>query len=675
MKIVVEEQGARSVVRLADNAVGVGRALDNEIRLASAKVSRHHCRIERDGDGWVVVDLGSANGLVVNGTRTRRSRLVAGDELVLGGARLSLVPDEGEGAFASRDEIGLRTALGEPSEAEERLARLTELVRATGSGRNSLEVQRELLDAGLELLGAERGFLLQAGPPNEPPRVVLARLFDGSDVPVPSLRVSQGIAQLVLRKGEPILSVDARRDERFGEMSSVEDLRLRSVLCVPISAPDGDGPPRGALLFDNRMQSSHFDALGLRLAGLLAELVGLVLVEADRRERVAGRDAEVAALRSQVTALEEELGRAPGPDGRPEATAPRRFPGLVGRAPAMLKLYEQLERVIACELPVLIHGESGTGKELIARAVHNLGPRAKQPFVSENCAALPDSLLESELFGHVRGAFTGADRAKKGLCELASGGTLFLDEIGDMSAEMQKKLLRVLQEGVVRPVGGDQNIEVDLRLVAASHRNLVDLVQRGLFREDLYYRVNVLELTVPPLRERREDVPLLARELLARAARETGRPRPLLSHDVLEVLCLYDWPGNVRELENEMRRMVVLAGDRVRVEQLSQAIRERHPGPKEQAAVDTAAFETAAAAAATVAAVDGDLRGAVAEFERRAIVDALERHAGNKSRAAVELGITRFALQRKLEKYGLVAPGDTDGEPATGDESADGADA
>jgi len=661
VKIVVEEQGARSVVRLARGAVRVGRAIDNEIRLASAKVSRHHCRIEREDDGWVVVDLGSANGLLVNGTRTRRARLAAGDELVLGGARLSLVPDDGEGSLGTRDEVGLRTALGEPSEGEERLARLAELVRHLRTERESAAVLRDLVDAGLELLGAERGFLLEAAPGGDPPTATVARLFDGSDLAIPSVRVSQGIAQLVLRTAEPILSVDARRDERFGTMGSVEDLRLRSVLCVPIPGSDDNTPPRGALLFDNRMQASHFDALGLRLASLIAELVALALLERGRRERAERAAADLEALRSQVRALEEDLGRNASAGAESDGSAgTMRFPGIAGRAPAMARLFEQLERVVTCDLPVLIHGESGTGKELIARAVHQCGARAKQPFISENCAALPDSLLESELFGHARGAFTGADRAKKGLIEQASGGTLFLDEIGDMSPEMQKKLLRVLQERVVRPLGSDQTIDVDVRLVAASHRDLEDMVRRGLFREDLYYRVNVLELSIPPLRERREDVPVLARELLTRAARETGRTRPLLPADVLEALSLYDWPGNVRELENEMRRLVVLASDTVRVDQLSVAIRERRPGPREALELADATADRAAAFA-----LEGDLRGAVADFERRAILDALERHLGNKSRAAAELGITRFALQRKLEKYGVASAAEADADDPT----------
>jgi two-component system response regulator HupR/HoxA len=273
----------------------------------------------------------------------------------------------------------------------------------------------------------------------------------------------------------------------------------------------------------------------------------------------------------------------------------------------------------------------------VARAIHTNGARRDKPFISENCAALPDSLLESELFGHARGAFTGADRAKKGLIEQADGGTLCLDEIGDMSPEMQKKLLRVLQEGELRPLGSDRRVEVDVRLVAASHRDLSAMVREGTFREDLFYRVNVLSLALPRLRDRRDDVPLLARELLARAAREMRRELPVLTHEVLATLAAYPWPGNVRELDNELRRALVATdGTSIRLEHLSPHVREGEP---------------AGEAPTELPAVGGDLRAAVAAFERRAILEALERHEGNKSRAAAELGISRFALQRKLDKH------------------------
>jgi len=257
----------------------------------------------------------------------------------------------------------------------------------------------------------------------------------------------------------------------------------------------------------------------------------------------------------------------------------------------------------------------------------------------------------------VRGAFTGAHRSKKGLLEQADGGTLFLDEIGDMSVEMQKKLLRVLQEGEFRSVGSDQRRTVNVRLIAASHRSLEDLVAKGEFREDLFYRVNVLTVDLPPLRERREDIPLLADTLLARAAREASRQVPILPHEVLAALVAHDWPGNVRELENEMRRLVVLAAEGVTLELLSSSVLERRSG------------HLARTSEGAPAEASGSIRDAVAELEQRSIQAALEAAGGNKSQAAKALGISRFALQRKLDKYGL----GKSKEPAGGAGAADSA--
>jgi transcriptional regulator with GAF, ATPase, and Fis domain len=294
------------------------------------------------------------------------------------------------------------------------------------------------------------------------------------------------------------------------------------------------------------------------------------------RNRLA--QSEFGRLLSEQAAICASVAREPmAAQARIERREPGRYDytAIVGASEGMRRVFQKLDRIIESDITVLIQGESGTGKELIARAIHFNGPRKSKPFVTENCAALPDSLLESELFGHVPGAFTGARRGKKGLFEQADGGTLFLDEIGDMSPEMQKKVLRVLQEGEFRPVGSEEKIKVDVRLIAASHQRLDEMVAAGAFREDLYYRVHVLTVDLPPLRERREDIPLLAEALLARAAREAGRAVPQLPREVLAALVAYDWPGNVRELENEMRRLVVLAADEVRLEHLSSAVLER----------------------------------------------------------------------------------------------------
>lgn len=239
---------------------------------------------------------------------------------------------------------------------------------------------------------------------------------------------------------------------------------------------------------------------------------------------------------------------------------------IIGDSPQMLAVFALLDRVAMSNIPVLIQGESGTGKELIAKAVHKNSPRRDKAFVTENCAAIPETLLESELFGYKRGAFTGADRERKGLFETAHKGTLFLDEVGDMSLNMQKKLLRALQDGEIRPVGGTAAVKVDVRIVAASNRLLRDMVKAQTFREDLFYRLNGVTIELPPLRERKVDIEPLARFFIARVAKEMGRAAPELGSAAIAALVQYRWPGNIRELENEVRRCLALLGDAMRIE-------------------------------------------------------------------------------------------------------------
>jgi transcriptional regulator with PAS, ATPase and Fis domain len=260
-------------------------------------------------------------------------------------------------------------------------------------------------------------------------------------------------------------------------------------------------------------------------------------------------------VRGQAGALHLASDLDEGPVAR------ERYPEIIGESPGILRVFRLMDRIADSMVPVLIQGESGTGKELVAAALHRISPRRDKPFVAENCAAIPETLLESELFGYKKGAFTGADRTKVGLFKVADGGTLFLDEIGDMSLSMQKKLLRVLQDGEVRPVGSNEVIHVDVRILSASNKNLKDMVRQKLYREDLFYRLNTITVTVPPLRDRAEDVPLLMEFFVERIAGEMGREPVPVSKEAMDALKRYRWPGNIRELENEVRRCMALLGD------------------------------------------------------------------------------------------------------------------
>ncbi len=335
---------------------------------------------------------------------------------------------------------------------------------------------------------------------------------------------------------------------------------------------------------------------------------------------------EISKREERISALNSQLGHRYSYDQ------------MIGKSKPMQDMYSLLDKIKNSESTVLVQGENGTGKELIARAIHYNSPRKDSQFVTVNCSAFNENLLDSELFGHVKGAFTGAIKDKKGLFEAADKGTLFLDEIGDMSPTMQVKLLRVLQEGTLLPVGGTQQIKVDVRVVAATNRDLKDMIEQGTFREDLYYRINVINLVVPSLRDRKEDIPVLIDHFLSTGCKEKGVALKQLAKRAMEKVFDYPWPGNVRELQNEVERLIVLSGDEVRVaaELLSARIREHGENSKVQGV-----------------RVAGKLKDALEELEKTMIKEGLKRTNWNKSRLAKELGISRAGLIMKVEKYGL----------------------
>jgi two-component system response regulator AtoC len=316
----------------------------------------------------------------------------------------------------------------------------------------------------------------------------------------------------------------------------------------------------------------------------------------------------------------------------------------VGRSPRMIEIYKLIGMVAGTRAPVLIRGETGTGKELVAGAIHEYGPWAAEPFVAINCTAMAESLLESELFGHVKGAFTGADRDRKGKFELAGSGTIFLDEIGDTSPAFQAKLLRVIQQKEFHPVGGEKARTTQARVIAATHRNLEELVRQGRFREDLYFRLRVVEMTIPPLRERRDDIPALAQHLLARINRELKKEVRVIPPRVMQMLAAHDWPGNVREMENAILRAAVLArGNALSAEDFDLA-------------------PSLAAADGGNDAAGPDPLGTLAEAQRRHVERVLAHTRGNKSRAARILGISRPRLDRLLAAYASGATDDEEGD-------------
>ncbi len=510
------------------------------------------------------------------------------------------------------------------------LRRILEINHRLSEARSTERVVEAALDAAIELCGAERGFVLLVERGEL--RVAAARNLDRERVGRSHLKFSRSIAERVIESGEPVTTIDAREDDRFASNESVHAMRLRSVACVPIRGPED---VLGAIYVDHRFERARFSSEDQPVLVAFADQVAIALRNARLHADLEARTRELEAEKKHV----EELARAQAAEiDRLEAKTRAQeqaltyrydYASLVGSSPAMQSVFAVLERVIDSTLSVLIQGESGTGKELVARAIHFNGLRKEGPFVAINCAAMPETLLESELFGYQRGAFSGAEQDREGLFVRARGGTLFLDELGETSAAMQAKLLRVLQDKLVRPIGARQDQSVDFRLVCATNRELSSEVEAGRFREDLYFRIAVVEVRLPPLRERIEDVPRLADVLLDRLAKEHGRAAPpRLSNAAVAALARHTWPGNVRELENVLGRALVMCeGDRIEARDLELAAAPRTRRP--QSRVD---FE---------------------REERETIRRALETARWNVSEACRALAMPRTSFYRKLARYGL----------------------
>jgi serine/threonine-protein kinase PknK len=432
-----------------------------------------------------------------------------------------------------------------------------------------------------------------------------------------------------MEERETIVATDAYA--QVGDLhASVHALRLRSVLAVPLVAR---GDVLGVVYLDDRVRRGAFGAAELGWVRLVASQAALAIADARdqallrravrRAERANARlAAELGMREAELVVMRAEL--AQGADTR------FRYDEIAGRSEPMRAMLRLVDRVTASDVPVLLSGESGTGKELVARAIHANGARSSRPFVSENCGSVPEPLLESTLFGHVRGAFTGASSTRAGLFDVADGGTLLLDEIGEMPLSMQTKLLRVLQNGEVRPVGGERVHNVDVRILGATHRDLEAMVAAGTFREDLFYRLNVVSIRVPALRERAADIPLLVMHFVEKHAE--GR-KVKVTRAAMDRLVAFPWPGNVRQLENEIRRAFVLADDRIDVAELSDEVSRGGPGAARSAGVG--------------------LKARVDALEAQLVKDALERTKGNQTRAAETLGISRFGLQKMMRRLGI----------------------
>jgi Nif-specific regulatory protein len=614
-------------IPLPEGEATIGRDPANVVAIIDPSVSRKHCLLRREEDGrFLIRDLDSRNGTLVNGAPVKEQWLRHGDEIATGDSLfLFLVEEENRPGSKSRvvfDDTHptAETRLIHPKEAvylqpdrllkelpatsqvSKNLNALLKISRVVHAIRDLEELQAQLLDLIFEVVPAGRGAILLSDGEGQDFNSMYARTRqDGEQL----VRVSRTVARKVMKENVAILGVDIASSGNFREVESLVASHVRSLVCVPLSVFQR---MIGCIYLDNTSVANRFHEDHLQL---MAGVAGISAVALDNARRLQWLEQENQRLTTEV----------------------RQDQSLVGEGARMKDIFQFLARAAPSDSTVLIDGESGTGKELVAKALHRNSPRANKPFVAINCGAIPETLLEDDLFGHEKGAFTGAATQKKGRIEIADGGVLFLDEIGDLAPSLQVKLLRVLQEREFERVGGTHPIKVNIRLIAATNRDLEDAVKKGEFRQDLYYRLAVVNVTMPPLRERREDIPMLTRHFVQKhAMRCRVKARPI-SREAMAALVNYEWPGNVRELENAVERALVMgSSDMVLLEDLPESLLEQRV-PEE--------------------INEGKYHASVKEHKKRLILDAVEQTRGNYVEAAGILGVHPNYLHRLIRNLQL----------------------
>ena len=604
---------------LAADRLAIGRDHANDVHLRDLATSRHHCAIETRDGRLLLRDLESRHGTFVNGVPVGERFLEHGDRVTVG-ASLFLIqirdetPEKESGAVLLDDgpwsaETTIRLAaasspflrLEEELPAEARTARdlqaLLRIANTLHEIRATAPLARRLVELALETVPAERAALLLLDPTGA---FFAASALDRQGGTEP-FTISRTLIERVVAERSAVLAGDALQGDGWEGVESVHAACLQSLLAAPLIGREGT---LGVLYLDTREVGAGFDKRHLEVVTAAAGIAAAALANIRHLE-----------------ALEEEKQRI---EGVLDA-------GMVGESAALRETQKLLARVAPTDSTVLLCGESGTGKELAARALHRGSPRAGKPFVAVNCATLSESLLQSALFGHERGAFTGAVERKIGKIEAAQGGTLFLDEVGEIPPALQAQLLRVLQEREFERIGSTRPIKADIRLIAATNRDLERMIREGVFREDLFYRLNVITVPLPPLRERREDIPLLASHFV----RKLGRRIVGFTPEARACLLRYDWPGNIRELANAIERAVVLGeGELICPEDLPETVLEAVPSVEPGAPI-------------------GKYHDTVNAFKQRLIREAVDQAGGNITRAAELLDLNPTYLHRLIRNFEL----------------------
>ena len=607
-----------SVFTIEDLPVVIGRDTTATLCIADASVSRRHSQIEKEREEFVILDLESLNGTFINDVPVKRRQLQHGDRVRIGDSQFLFLMHDGdvnskssEIRFDEEHIVSGSTLQVRFNDALYLMARDLSALMKVSTTINAIrgveELQKTLLELLFEVVPAERGAILLTDPGPQGDASEFASVFGldrrrGQDE---SIKVSRAVTKWVLQNGESLLISNQAEAKGFESSDSLITQRPGSILCVPLVMLERT---LGVIYLDTKEPDSVFDKDHLQLVSAISAITAVAIENARHIEWLVSENQRLIADFN----IEHNM---------------------VGESQAMRDVLQFVSKVAPTDSTVLLSGESGTGKELAARAIHQNSKRAQKPFMAVNCAALAESLLESELFGHEKGSFTGALGLRKGRLEIADGGTVFLDEIGELSLALQVKLLRVLQERDFERVGGTRSIKVDIRLISATNKNLEDAVAANTFRQDLYYRLNVVGLEMPPLRERQEDIPLLAHYFAAKYAEKCNRRITGISAEAQARLLGYDWPGNIRELENAIERAVVLGTtDRILLEDLPESILESEP---------------AATAPGT------KYHEAVAQTKKQIILNAMQQAKGSYTEAAKLLGVHPNYLHRLIRNLNL----------------------
>ncbi len=591
----------------------IGRKGSSNIIIADYSISRQHCVLKQEESGFVISDLGSQNGTFVNGVPIRERMIQHGDRIQIGNSLLLfLIEDKDEVPPACvelndsnplrNSTIVLHAGAAQPSNrVAETLRILVEVSHAINATKGVERLCYALLDSIFGIIDAHRGVILPGGDDREASEAFAAIKGVG---PVPPFPISRTVVEKVRAEATGLLCTQVQRHEAFEFADSLIAARTSSLIAVPMGF---QGKSVGLIYIDTQQPGSQLSEDDLQLVTAIGGMAAIGLQNARQMEWL---EDENRRLRSEINIQHD----------------------MIGEGPAMRQVYQFIQKAAPLDSTVLITGESGTGKELVARAIHRNSLRSGKKCVAINCAALPETLLESELFGYERGAFTGATTQKRGKLEIAQGGTVFLDEIGEMSPLLQAKLLRVLQEREFERVGGTQTIRADIRFIAATNRDLKEESKNGTFRQDLYYRLNVVAVRMPPLRERKEDISLLASYFATKFSEATHRHIAGISAEARAVLKDYDWPGNVRELENALERAVVLGStDLILPEDLPESMFEtEHQGTS-----------------------NSGFHADVREAKKQLILKAVDQAEGNLTDAAKHLRLNPTYLHRLMRNLNL----------------------